>query len=864
TLSNGVDLRRNEGTLTFSGGINSVANEGISFNLPTIVDTTPVDLNGGTLTITSNGNSPSGGSELNVAGNDWGLLRINFGGYLTLGAANVLPADADVEFGWHQQGSSSGTLDLDGFDQTVRSIGVTPAFPDLMGDQRITGGGTLTVDLPAAATVEYQGRITDGSTPTALTKDGAGTQILNNLSGVASSYTGPTTVNGGVLQAGTSSAFGSNSAVTVAPGAVLALAGNSNAIGALAGGGTVENAGPAGATVMADDFESGSVNHAGVRFREGDIDYGWKSRYDSAWVITGGRVENSSTTAGGYPAATPAEAALVSMITNVSAGSIVTLQFDYDVAAGDTLYVHFRGHSGTPEDDSLIVGNTEPCNGAYSNNEGGSFTRIDAFNLKDGATSFGGGAGDAIVALTGSGTYSTDIDIAALGIDDIGTLAGFSHLSLAFCKDEDGLAGTTSIDNLLVTSNVVTLAAGGDNTDSTFPGTMRDGAGAGVLGLSKRGTGTLTLTGGNTYTGDTVVKEGILQIGDGGTTGTLSPASPIRIAAAGTLCINRSDTVRQGVDFGGGPIGGLGTFAVKGGGTVVLTNNATFADDATVSVASGSILDLDFAGTMTVGTLVLDGVPVPAGTWGASGSGANNAFDSYFAGTGTMTVTITPPSTWDGGGGDANWTTAANWFGDFAPVIPARLVFAGTTNTATNNDYAAGSAFNRIDFSNTGAGEGFSLGGNDITLGGDISAAAAAGGISDSISLDMKLDGARSIILGESRDLVISGVISEDGSARSLTKLGPGALTLTAANAWSGDTNLLAGTTIVTNGAAFGTSPVIDMRDDEETGTTLVLGADGLSIPQDISIPNAGGTRTLRLDAPGTASGTLPGRVTVD
>ena len=43
--------------------------------------------------------------------------------------------------------------------------------------------------------------------------------------------------------------------------------------------------------------------------------------------------------------------------------------------------------------------------------------------------------------------------------------------------------------------------------------------------LTQAGTGTMTLTGANTYTGGTTISAGTLQIGNGGTTGTLGPAT---------------------------------------------------------------------------------------------------------------------------------------------------------------------------------------------------------------------------------------------------------------------------------------------------------------------------------------------------
>ena len=69
--------------------------------------------------------------------------------------------------------------------------------------------------------------------------------------------------------------------------------------------------------------------------------------------------------------------------------------------------------------------------------------------------------------------------------------------------------------------------------------------------------------------------------------------------------------------------------------------------------------------------------------------------------------------TWDGGGSDANWQTAANWSDDIAPAAGDDLVFpASGAQQANNNNFFIFTSFNSI----TVEGEAYTLSGNLIRL----------------------------------------------------------------------------------------------------------------------------------------------------
>ena len=83
---------------------------------------------------------------------------------------------------------------------------------------------------------------------------------------------------------------------------------------------------------------------------------------------------------------------------------------------------------------------------------------------------------------------------------------------------------------------------------------------SGTGGCAQIGTGTTILTANNTYTGGTTISAGTLQLGNGGTTGSIVG----NVVDNGALAFNRSDAYAFA-----GPISGSGSLPQIGTGTTI-------------------------------------------------------------------------------------------------------------------------------------------------------------------------------------------------------------------------------------------------------------------------------------------------------
>ncbi|RYD62295.1 MAG: hypothetical protein EOP83_14970, partial [Verrucomicrobiaceae bacterium] len=106
------------------------------------------------------------------------------------------------------------------------------------------------------------------------------------------------------------------------------------------------------------------------------------------------------------------------------------------------------------------------------------------------------------------------------------------------------------------------------------------------------------------------------------------------------------------VKDGGGSLTISGVYSFSGAtdvvaGTLVL-KSGTLNDSANVDVTTGAILNLDFVGSDTVLGFSIDGAPQASGTWGAIGSGATHE-TARITGSGILVVPADPFLSWIAG-----------------------------------------------------------------------------------------------------------------------------------------------------------------------------------------------------------------------
>ncbi|MDE2307863.1 MAG: autotransporter-associated beta strand repeat-containing protein [Xanthomonadaceae bacterium] len=298
-----------------------------------------------------------------------------------------------------------------------------------------------------------------------------------------------------------------------------------------------------------------------------------------------------------------------------------------------------------------------------------------------GALTLGGTAGLTLNPATANGA-----DAAVAGgttlIDSGGrlTLAGSGTMTLGGLTDN----GTFDISGAGSGASITSLVGGGtvylggnaltlSNASGSFGGAITDGGNSGGTGGSLvLSGGTLTLTGANTYTGGTTISAGILQLGNGGTSGSILG----NVTDNAALVFDQS----AGVSYGG-VISGTGSLTQAGTGTLTLTGANTYTGGTTIDAgivaigpggslaatgavtlanASGAGFDISAAGNQVVGALsgggTTGGTVMLGGNTLTFGDSSNQTFGGVVGGTGgslvkqgTGTETLTGTNTYTGG-----------------------------------------------------------------------------------------------------------------------------------------------------------------------------------------------------------------------
>lgn len=406
-----------------------------------------------------------------------------------------------------------------------------------------------------------------------------------------------------------------------------------------------------------------------------------------------------------------------------------------------------------------------------------------------------------------------------------------------------------------VRPNNVTVNA---SANYTFAG---PGKITGPAALLKAGTGSLVITTDNDYTGGTTLTAGVLQLGNGGTQGSI--AGPLALNG-GSLAFDRSNAYTLG---GSITVGAAVNLVQKGAGDVTLTSALALGSNAlTVSgtgnlrlsgVISGShtqpvvmngsgILYLPATNTFTGTTVINSGtvsvstnrglgdanadVIINGGTLQLTASNLGTVSStarsiSIGAAGGTLDFRVNQSFSGNGFSGTGNvikkgageWGVGSNgssFSGEILILEGSLMMTSAQLNSAKNltvadgaqfaiNDDAAGTwslaAGGKFSFTGDGGGTGALRQYNGST------GASASNTFTTTFAREVVLQGTGALVntVAERGTILITSNVTGSGM---LTKIGPGTLTLTgASNSYAGGTTINGGTFIVSNSGGSGT-----------------------------------------------------------
>ena len=458
------------------------------------------------------------------------------------------------------------------------------------GNIALADGRTLTVDQ-AGSTI-YNGAIS--GTDANFVKNGVGDLGL----GGASTYGGSTTVNAGVLSLAAADRLPDTTALTVAANGTFSLNGFNETVGSISGSGLIVNGAVVrdGLVLWLDAGNAASYDGTGTAWH--DLS---GNGYDG--TLVGAPTYNAATSLFSFTDNTQ-YVQLAALPANFLGGTVTGLTVftvaNFGPTADSWERVVDLGNApspiNTPSNNIILArnGTTNRLGWEYYNgvNAGATYTSIGANtaitnNVKG---SYVGTADGSNLRIYRDGVLNTTTASTALpnAIARSSNFIGKSN----WAQDDTfrGDIGTLMIYNralsaaeiaknhqLLFNRSTATLTTGGSNADTTFSGKIENGVS--TLNLVKQGSGTLTLSGSNGYTGSTTVGGGTLKIeNDAPASATLTSGF---VGSGGALAIVPSGTSFSGAYSFNRPMSGSfsGLLIGKAG------NTAAIAMDEAVSIA---------------------------------------------------------------------------------------------------------------------------------------------------------------------------------------------------------------------------------------------------------------------------------------
>jgi fibronectin-binding autotransporter adhesin len=545
----------------------------------------------GALTISNSANHTFSGKLEQWAGSTLNLIKTG-SGTQTISGNNTYTGTTTVDAGTLQLSgtNANGNLRVNGVGALARITGGTTTLASTSGNTYVTGGGTLEIDGGSLVIQGGAAFFPVGDHP--AIPDGTGTLTLtsgsftNNNSwgivvGEGNAGAGTINVNGGV--------FTANDTV------------NNTGIflGVLAGGVGTLNLN--GGTLITDKIQggggSGTVNFNGGKLQAtGDVAEIFANHGNVTTTILAGGLK-----VGGTPNFTISEAMAGAGGLTKEDSNIVTISGNNtytgstSVSGGTLTFARTANHDYST---SSIINN---ANVIFSPTANAAMFFDSQLSGSGTFTVDGPGGGNIYqnrVVLKGTATASdntgpinvinsgrlwletTNAMVAPSTVINLNGAATVLSLYGTGTRTIGGLnstGGNGTVDLLDIGGGTPSLSIGTGDVTSSFSGVIKNTVGS--LALTKTGTGTLTLSGNNTYTGATTVNAGTLLV-----SGSIS-GSAVTVNNGGTL----------------GGTGTTGAVTALSGATVAPGASPGILSTGALSMSSGSTLSIEING-LTLGT----------------------------------------------------------------------------------------------------------------------------------------------------------------------------------------------------------------------------------------------------------------------